>query len=134
MKANEDFVAILLHNRVPIDMSLASFHVDVGDMEFRDVEGKGRGPEKLTGGAVEYPYTSSLPYRDHDVSLLTARNLGVDPFDRLGIRIKGHSEEGSLVGMIEIPVVPWQMLIVPDQFAGVGIECQIGRASCRERV
>src|SRR5260370_39327244 len=55
VEADQDAVLVLLHHRIPIDVRAPGIDVDVGDVEFRDVQRKRRGPEELTVGAVERP-------------------------------------------------------------------------------
>ena len=115
-------VPFLFQDPVPVQVSLAGFHVDVGDVKFRNIEGKGGGPEKLALIPIEHPESSRLSHRNHDFPLLAARNLGVDPFHSRGIGIKGGSNEDSLLSVVGVPVIPGQMLVIPDQLTGFRIQ------------
>jgi len=55
--------------------------------------------------AVEQPDAAGLRHRDHHVALLPARNVGIDPLHRRGVGIDGSANEGSLVDMVEVPIV-----------------------------
>src|SRR5262249_43790624 len=57
-----------------------------------------------------------------NVALLPARNIGVDPFHRGGIWIERGAQQRSLVDVVEIPIVPRQMLVVPFELPGLDIE------------
>src|SRR5262249_53451887 len=75
-------------------------------------------------GAVESTNPAGCSDLDHDVALLPARNIGVDPSHRGGIGIERGAQQRSLVDVVEIPIVPRQMLVVPFELPGLDIERQ----------
>ena len=122
VETDEHPLAVLFLDLVPIDVRAPGRDVDVGEMEFRDVQRERHSPEKLSGGAVERPDAAGLCDLDDDVALLPAWNIRIDPFYRTGIGIDGRAQQGSLMNMIEVPVVARQMLVIPEEFAGLDVE------------
>ena len=72
--------------------------------------------------AIERPDAAALADRQRDVALLAARNIRVDPLDELRIGIDRGPHQHSFVRVVQVPVIARQMLVVPDELAGVGIE------------
>ena len=133
-------LAGLLENDVPVDRRLAGFHVDIGDHEVRIVVRKRRGPEKLAGGAIQLEDSAGFADRDRDVALLAALDRGIDPFHELRIGIQSRPQQSSFVRVIGIPIVAGQMLVIPGELAGSGIDrdggiaVEIGRGGARNGV
>ena len=100
----------------PVSTSIC-LHVDVGH-----VIGERRRPEELAGLLVEGEDVASFSDIDHDVAFLALGNLRIDPFDEFGIGADFGVDQRSLVDMVGIPIVAGQMLVVPDELAGIDVE------------
>jgi hypothetical protein len=91
--------------------------VDVGH-----VIGERRRPEESPGLLVEREDVAGFRDLDHNVVLLALGNVRIDPFDELRIGTDLGVDQGPLVNMIGIPIVAGQMLIIPDELAGIDVE------------
>ena len=90
--------------------------------KFRRVVRKRLGPEELARVAIERPDAAALADRQRDVALLAARNVRIDPLHELRIGTDRRAHQHALVRVVQVPVVARQMLVVPDELAGVGIQ------------
>lgn len=122
VEADEHAVAVFLFHLVPVDVGAPRVDVDAGDVEVGHVERERRGPEELPGLPVQNPDAAGLRDLDHHVAFLTARDIGIDPLDCCRIGIDARANEGSLVDVIEVPVVAGQVLVVPDELAGLDVD------------
>jgi hypothetical protein len=107
---------------VAIDGGAAGVDVDVFEPEVGRRKGR-VGSQELAGAGVEGEDASGLAGGEDDVALFTGFDFGVDPFE-LRIRAQLGVDEGALVGPILVPVVAGEVLVIPQQLAGVGIERQ----------
>ncbi len=75
-----------------------------------------------------------------NVALLAAPDVRVDPLDELRIRVDRRSKQRPLVRVVLVPIVARQMLVVPGELAGVGIQrdgriaVEIGGRKRRDRI
>ena len=93
--------------------------VDAADHVLRDGRG---GPETLTGLAIEGVDDSGLSRNTgDDLSHFAWPDPWVDPAHRGGIGRDRRVHQQTLKRVVEVPVVV-QVLVIPDDLAGIGIE------------
>ena len=117
--AADDVVAVLLEQLVIVDAGLAGFQVDAVHVDVGIVVGERPRPQELAGRLLEGEHAAALGDRDHDVALLVRHERRADPFDVLGIGADAGVHENALVIVIRVPVVAGQLLVVPDELAGL---------------
>ena len=103
----------------PFSVTAPVVPVDVGDHVLRDGRG---GPEEFAGLAVEGVDDAGLAgHAGHHPADLARPQPRVDPAHRVGVGRDRGVEQHPLEGVVEVPVVV-QVLVVPDDLAGVGVE------------
>src|ERR1019366_3096238 len=105
-----------------VDGGLAGFGIEIGDDPVGIVVGERVGPEELAGAAIEHEDAAGFAHGGEDVTLLTLLDCRVDPLDEFGIGREARVDESALVGVVGIPIVAGQVLVIPGEFAGGGIE------------
>ncbi len=115
-------LAGLLEDQIIVDLGLAGLDVDSLEHGVGRVVRERRRPEELAGGAVEREDAARFADGYGDVALLTLFDGGVDPFDELRIGSQLEVQQRAFVGVIGIPVVTGQMLVIPVELAGGGID------------
>ncbi len=96
--------------------------VDVLQEEVRHVVGPGVGPQELSRAAIEREDAAGFTGGQNNVAALAGLDSGVEPFGG-GMRgIEGGGDQDAIVGPVFIPIVAGQMLVVPVQLAGVGVD------------
>ena len=121
--AGEDLLALRAEDELGVLGDRAGGPVDVADHVLRNGV---PGPEELPGLPVQRIDDAGLAGNPgHDPAGLAGLDAGVDPGDLARIRRDGGVDQEPLERMVEVPTVV-QVLVVPDDFAGVGVEGQGG--------
>ena len=115
-----------------INERLARLHVDLRQEKLGSVVRKRIGPQELARRTIERPDATAFADVQRDVTRLAPWNIRVDPFDELRIGADGGPHQNSFVRVIHIPVVARQMLVIPNELAGIGIE-RHGRIAVKVR-
>ena len=118
-RADQHFLALPPEDQFAVLRHHAGGAVDVADHILRD----GRiGPQELAGLAVEGVDDAGLARNaGHHFAHFTGLESRVDPAHRARVGRHRRVEQDPLERMVEIPVVV-QVLVVPGDLAGVGVE------------
>ena len=111
-----------LEHVVPVDGSLAGLDIDTRDDALLRVIRERLGPQKLSRGAVQHEQAASFTDSDRQIDFLPARDVWINPLHEFGIGIEARAHQRSLMGVIGIPIVAREMLVIPGEFPGRGIE------------
>ena len=116
------FTESAFEDDIPVDADFAGLTVNIRNVKFRDVEGKGRGPQKLAVCAIHGEQSSAFADGDDHVALFTFADIGIDPLHELRIGADARADQRPLVGVIEVPVIARDVLVIPRQLAGVDVK------------
>ena len=114
-------LVIFFEHGIPVDGSLTGRCVDARDVELRRVVRARSRPEELAVVTVDHPYPSGFSNGCHNVAFLAPRNFRAEPFDFLGIRIERRAKQNALMRVILVPIVSWQVLVIPVELSRVRI-------------
>ena len=82
------------------------------------------GPQEFAGLAVERVDDAGFAGdAGEDFAAFAGLELGIDPGDLRGVGGDGGVDQDAFEGMVEIPVID-DVLVIPDDLAGVGIDGQ----------
>ena len=73
-------LARLLVYQIVVDGDFAGFAIDIRDQKQRIIVRKRRGPEELTGAAVDLENSAAFAHHHGYVVFFAARNIGIKPF------------------------------------------------------
>src|SRR5262249_38692789 len=124
MRARQDGLLDRIGRGIFVDGGPAGLDVHAAD----DVlVNSGSCPQEFAGSGVQRPDDSRLAGNaGNHSSILTRSDLRVDPGHVLWAWSHGRVDNHSLEGVIEIPMVTWQVLEVPYKLSGVRVEGQRG--------
>src|SRR5690348_13644261 len=78
--------------------------------------------------AVESEDATGFTSGENNVAALACLDLPVEPLGGCGRGIESGGDQDAVIGPVFIPIVAGQMLVIPIQFAGVGVDRESGIA------